>query len=95
VGGYLDAVDAGTPQAWLLGWTGDYNAAWDVFRWDRVTGTTSLVSRAGDGVQGDNYSEQPSLSADGRTVAFMSYASNFVPGTSPYSSNVYVRELAQ
>jgi peptide/nickel transport system substrate-binding protein len=26
-GGYLDAVDAGTPQAWLLGWTGDYNAA--------------------------------------------------------------------
>jgi len=75
--------------------TGDYNAAWDVFRWDRVTGTTSLVSRAGDGVQGDNYSEQPSLSADGRTVAFMSYASNFVPGTSPYSSNVYVRELAQ
>ena len=71
----------------------DVNQAWDVFRWDRVTSTTALVSVGGDGVQGDNYSEQPSLSADGRTVAFMSYASNFVPGTSPYSSNVYVRDL--
>ncbi len=26
-GGYLDGVDAGAFDAWLLGWTGDYNAA--------------------------------------------------------------------
>ncbi|MDV3222971.1 ABC transporter substrate-binding protein, partial [Intrasporangium sp.] len=26
-GGYLDGVDAGSFDAWLLGWTGDYNAA--------------------------------------------------------------------
>jgi Tol biopolymer transport system component len=72
---------------------GDVNHVWDVFRWDRVTSTTSLVSVGSDGVQGDNYSQQPSLSADGQTVAFMSYAGNFVAGTSRYSANVYVRDL--
>ncbi|HEY0501050.1 MAG TPA: hypothetical protein VGD48_35265 [Kutzneria sp.] len=72
---------------------GDVNHAWDVFVWDRVTAGTSLASVAGDGAQGDDYSEQPALSADGRQLAFMSYASNFVPGTSRYSSNVYVRDL--
>jgi Tol biopolymer transport system component len=73
---------------------GDVNHVWDVFVRDRVAGSTSLVSVAGDGTEGDDYSHQPALSADGRQVAFMSYASNFVPGTSRYSSNVYVRDLA-
>ena len=73
---------------------GDYNHVWDVFLRDRVAGSTSLVSVASDGTQGDYYSHEPSVSADGRHVAFTSYASNFVAGaTSRYSSNVYIRDL--
>jgi Tol biopolymer transport system component len=73
--------------------SGDYNGVWDIFVRDQVVGRTSLASVAGDGSQGDDHSRRPSLSADGRHVAFTSYAGNFVPGTSPHSSNVYVRDL--
>jgi Tol biopolymer transport system component len=72
---------------------GDVNHVWDIFVRDRVAGSTSLVSVAGDGTEGNDYSHLPSLTADGQHVAFTSYASNFVPGTSQYSSNVYVRDL--
>ena len=39
-------------------------------------GTTTRVSVASDGTQGDYASYYPSISADGRYVAFESYASN-------------------
>ena len=43
-------------------------------------GATERVSLGPNGVQGDGPSEDTALSADGRFVAFASYASNLVPG---------------
>src|SRR4051794_6401597 len=42
-------------------------------------GTTELVSVSSIGEQGDRGSSSPSISADGRFVAFASYATNLVP----------------
>jgi hypothetical protein len=59
---------------------GDTNGGYDVFVHDRVTGETERVSIAFDGAQANPGSYSPSLSCDGRFVAFQSDASNLVPG---------------
>lgn len=43
-------------------------------------GTTTVVSVASDGTPGNNSSSDPYISANGRYVAFVSRASNLVPG---------------
>jgi hypothetical protein len=48
------------------------------------------VSVASDGTQGNSGSGDPSISADGRYVAFYSYASNLVPGDTNDSWDVFV-----
>lgn len=60
---------------------------------DSSTGTLSLVSRAAgaDGTPGDDYSDSPSVSEDGRYVCFESSADNLMPGVS--GEHVYVRDL--
>jgi Tol biopolymer transport system component len=58
---------------------GDTNDRRDVFVHDRVTRTTTRVSVSSSGVQGDEESVQPSISGDGRYVAFLSFA-RLVPG---------------
>jgi Tol biopolymer transport system component len=55
-------------------------------------GTTARVSLGPNGVQGNSYSRQPALSADGRFVAFSSYASNLVPGDTNDEEDVFVRD---
>jgi hypothetical protein len=47
----------------------------------QTTGSTTRVSVASDGTQGDSVSAHPSISADGRSVAFWSAASNLVSDT--------------
>jgi hypothetical protein len=42
-------------------------------------GSTELVSVSSSGAPGDASSSSPSISADGRYVAFESFANNFVP----------------
>jgi Tol biopolymer transport system component len=70
--------------------TPDTNATGDVFWWDRLGLTPTLrVSVAGWNTQGDADSNHPSISADGRYVAFHSLASNF-GGT---GGQVYVRDI--
>jgi Tol biopolymer transport system component len=59
---------------------GDVNGVRDVFVRDTQTGTTTLVSRATGGAIGNELSSMPSISADGRYVAFESWASNFGGG---------------
>lgn len=60
-----------------------------------ATPVTVLVSRAaGDGHGGDGNSLNPSISADGRYVAFASRARNLAPGASGRQLEVYVRDLA-
>ena len=59
---------------------GDSNGQADIFVHDRETGITELVNISSTGVQANDYSNTPSLSADGRFVAFISKADNLVPG---------------
>jgi len=55
---------------------GDSGASFDVFVRDRLLGATTIASVNSDNVQCDEWSYQPSISADGRYVAFHSSASN-------------------
>jgi Tol biopolymer transport system component len=65
----------------------DTNGVEDVFVHDRLTGQTERVSVASDGTQANNVSGYPSISPDGRYVAFVSYATNLV---TIYVSDAYV-----
>ena len=66
----------------------------DVFVHDRQTGQTTRVSLADGGTQGNHGSHNPSISADGRHVAFESFASNLVSGDTNERVDVFVVELA-
>ena len=73
--------------------SGDTNGNTDVFVHDRQTGQTSRVSVASDGTQGNGASDQkPSISADGRYVAFTSYASNLISGDTNNTWDVFVHD---
>ena len=63
----------------------DTNALLDVFLRDRQTGRTTLVSAAVGGGTGNLMSMEPVISADGRWVAFTSYADNLVPEVDEYT----------
>ncbi len=69
---------------------GDTNSAYDIFVHDRQTGTTTRVSVDSAGNQANGY--DPSLSADGRFVAFTSGASNLVAGDTNGASDVFVHD---
>jgi Tol biopolymer transport system component len=68
----------------------------DVFVRDLELGTTTLVSRVSgaDGAGGDADSGWPSISGDGRYVAFESAAENLSGEDAPGTYDVYVRDLA-
>jgi archaellum component FlaF (FlaF/FlaG flagellin family) len=72
---------------------GDTNGNYGVFVRDLQSGTTQLVSVATDGTQANDFSEALAISADGRYVAFDSYASNLVPGDTNRAYDVFVRDL--
>ena len=57
-------------------------------------GKTTRVSVATDGTPGNQNSEEPCLSADGRYVAFTSWASNLVTGDSNAVRDVFVHDRA-
>jgi Tol biopolymer transport system component len=65
-----------------------------VYRHDLATGTVELVSASTAGVPGDGAGGSPSLSADGRTVAFDSTATNLVAGDTNGQADVFVRDMA-
>jgi Tol biopolymer transport system component len=71
---------------------GDTNDTTDVFVYDRPTGKTSRVSVGTGGTQGDSYSTESALSADGRYVAFSSASSNLVPGDTNAQVDVFVHD---
>ena len=58
----------------------DHNDAIDVFVRDRLWQTTERVSVSSQGLEGLGASFSPVISADGRRVAFTSYAPNLVLG---------------
>ena len=71
---------------------GDSNSAGDVFVHDRQTGTTTRVSVDSSGAQGNNHSDETSISADGQFVAFQSAATNLVPGDTNGWTDVFVHD---
>jgi len=78
-------------DAWNLAW-GDTNDAFDVFVKDRQTDTLTRVSVDDAGAQSDGASIRPSLSADGRVVAFYSDAANLVSGDTNGAADVIVHD---
>jgi LPXTG-site transpeptidase (sortase) family protein len=72
--------------------TGDSNGNTDIFVYDRISGITTRVSLDSNGVEGDNYSASPSISADGRYVAYESAAMNLVTGDTNGSSDIFVHD---
>jgi Tol biopolymer transport system component len=78
--------------------TGDTNNVSDVFVHDLTTHQTVRVSVSSAGVQGNASSYSPSLSGDGRLVAFGSEASNLVAGDVAFAGDtnyedVFVHDL--
>jgi hypothetical protein len=69
----------------------DANGWWDVLLHDRKTGTTECMSLSSASAQGNNYSQNPGVSADGRFVVFESNATNLVTGTQIGVTAIYVR----
>ena len=71
---------------------GDTNGFSDIFVRDQETHKTKRVSVSSAGAQGnDNVGGFPSISADGRFLAFASYASNLVPGDTNTFEDVFLR----
>ncbi len=72
--------------------SGDSNGAEDVFVHDLMTGRTTLVSRHSVGTYGNNDSRRPSISDDGRYVAFESLADNLVSGDTNGAKDTFVHD---
>jgi len=66
----------------LISGVTDANNAYDIYLYDRITQTTTLVSRSGSSATqtGDGSSQSPWISADGRYVVFKSEATDLVSG---------------
>jgi Tol biopolymer transport system component len=73
---------------------GDTNGVDDVFLRDRKTGRTSRISVTSAGGQADEASASPTISRDGRFVAFTSSATNLVPGDTNGYSDIFIRNLS-
>jgi len=70
------------------------NGYYQIYRRDMESGETTLVSVGYDGEPGNNYNFSPSISADGRYVAFYSNATNLVDREYPDSIyQVYLRDM--
>ncbi len=73
--------------------SGDTNGASDIFRKDLSTGQIVRCSTDSAGAQGNGNSNIPSISADGRYVAFYSEATNLVSGDTNGALDVFRKDL--
>lgn len=74
----------------LVGAGQDTNGFSDIFVHDRTTRQTTRVSVGAGGVQGNDHSFTPSISRDGRIVAFWSLADNLVANDTNGVADVFV-----
>lgn len=72
--------------------SGDDNAATDIFLRDTRNGTTRMVSRATADASG--FSRLPSVSDNGRFVAFVSDASNLVPNDVNRDEGAFLKDMS-
>ncbi|MDH5219110.1 MAG: hypothetical protein OEX19_15510, partial [Gammaproteobacteria bacterium] len=73
--------------------SGDTNGQYDIYVHDRQLRTTRLVSLNNNGVIGDKKSDQPTISDDGRYIAFHSFSTNLDTSITTRSFNIFVRDL--
>jgi len=71
---------------------GDTNYAEDAFVFDRLTGQTTRVSVSSSGGESDRDVLSLSISGDGNRVAFMTRATNLVPGDTNGLDDVFVHD---
>ncbi|MBI4565683.1 MAG: PD40 domain-containing protein [Planctomycetes bacterium] len=91
----LDAADVTNPDPGT-----DTNYDIYVRQWNPASGlpgdiTTTLVSRTNGagGAKGNGPSFNPSISSDGRHIAFDSQATNLDPDDADFNSDIYVRDM--
>lgn len=65
----------------------------EIYRHDRLTHTTEAVSLTPQGTAPDSYSLYPTISDDGRYVAFGSCASDLVAGDTNGRCDIFVRDM--
>ncbi|MBK8417249.1 hypothetical protein [Candidatus Villigracilis saccharophilus] len=70
----------------------DTNGESDIFVRDTQTGITTLISVDSSGAQANYYSDNVSISADGRMIAFHSEATNLVSGDTNNLGDIFVRD---
>ena len=70
----------------------DTNVAQDIFLHDRQTGVTSVVSVDSSGNPANGNSDYPSISSNGRFIAFQSVATNLVPNDTNGFQDVFVHD---
>ncbi len=71
---------------------GDGNNRSDIFVHDRNRHVTERVSVASDGTEGTANAIQPSISADGRFVAFASLDSTLIPGDTNNVVDIFIHD---
>jgi Tol biopolymer transport system component len=74
--------------------SGDTNYTEDVFIKDLSTNSITRVSTAADGTQGNNLSSSPTISANGRYVAFQSSANNLVSDDTNGTQDIFIKDLS-
>ena len=72
----------------------DLNKYPDVFVKDSVSGTVTLVNSDSYGKGGGLLAGNPSISADGRYVAFWSGANDIVANDTNNATDIYIKDLA-
>ena len=92
-GGYFAAMSADGRKVAFFGGSGTTGGGFELFVRDLVSGVTTAASVAPDGAQANSLVSPASLSANGRFVAFSSYASHLVPGDTNSHEVVFVRDL--
>ncbi|MHB1196623.1 MAG: TolB family protein [Lutibacter sp.] len=80
-----------TTAVGLDGSAGKYR---QIFWRDRNTGITKLISAASNGEEGNGESYYPSISGDGKSVAFESYSSNLVPDDKNGARDIFIWQSA-
>lgn len=71
----------------------DTNGFRDIYLRDRRTGKTSLVSVATDGGPSEGSSVNPSMTPDGRYIAFETFADDVAPGDDNDNEDIVVRDM--
>ena len=72
---------------------GDTNSISDIFRRDTWTGDVVRVNVTADGTESNGSGSDLAISADGRFVAFTSFANDLVPNTIVFGQRVFVKDL--